>query len=132
MTKKQPVYVLVYGSLRKNQYNFDTFKNLYGDSIAYMLTDTLKGYDLFSLGAYPAILPGNGEIVVDLIRCSPECYKDILNMELKAGYREETILFKGVSCKLFVYNASELPNKVKSGDWLKFKNGQIHINRQTR
>ena len=123
MTKKQHQYLLVYGSLRKQEYNYYAFKSLFKDELQYINTGIINGYDMYSLGTFPAIIAGEGSIVVDLIKCSYECYNDILNMELNANYREETVLYNKKMCKLFIYNDSNLANKIPEGDWTKFRNG---------
>ena len=105
----------VYGSLRKGHYNFKSFSG-----ISYIKTTKLKGWDLFSLGSYPGIKPGKGTLVVDLVEMDNATYKQVLKMELGAGYSEIDITIDGISGKFFPYNYN-LTELVPSGDWSDYK-----------
>lgn len=107
--------VYVYGSLRKGHYNFKNFSG-----ISYISTTKVKGWDLFSLGSYPGVKPGEGTLVVDLVEMDNKTYKQVLNMELNAGYSEIDIDINGVTAKFFPYNYN-LTELVPSGDWSNYK-----------
>lgn len=122
-------YILVYGSLRKGEYNFNSFKSLFGDEFKYVKTMQINGYDLFSLGAYPAIKEGKGDLIVDLINCSDECKNSIDRMELGAGYTRHIIeIDKNITATLYVYLGNPSTERIVSGDWSehlkKEKNGE--------
>ena len=91
-------YVAVYGSLRKNHYNF----NACGEQ-KYIKTLQLNGYDLFSLGSYPGIVPGKGTLTVELHEVDEDTLRTIRHMELGAGYREENINIDGKNAALYIY-----------------------------
>lgn len=129
--------IATYGSLRVGQYNYDAFKSWaesIGKDFLYIETITLKGYNLYSLGAYPAVIESEFDtdtLTVDLMLCSEEVYRRITNMELNAGY-----LVKDISDeinKVFVHpvmiylyeDENWLANstkQVESGDWVKHLN----------
>lgn len=117
---KASVKLNLYGSLRKGQYNYDSFVRQYGeDSFVYNGTKRIPGFELYSLGSYPMVLatpeaPRN-TLVVDEMMVSEECYQGIRRMELGAGYHE-VILDDGAIIYAHNDNRYDLP-KVDSGDW---------------
>ena len=76
--------ILVYGSLRKTEYNNT------GRGMEYLETGKLPGFDLYSLGSYPGIKPGKGEVVVEAFKCDSETALGIYRMEIGAGYTTKT------------------------------------------
>ena len=68
MSKK----IAVYGSLRHLEYNYNRFKQYFGDGIEYINTTSITGYQIFDLGSYPGLkLSDNKEdtVVVDILEC---------------------------------------------------------------
>lgn len=123
--------VLVYGSLRKDEYNYNRFLQYYPDEINYIKTLTIEGFDLYSLGPYPAIVKGEGSLVVDLLDVSPEVKESFDGMELGAGYEIQQVEVDNELVDIYVYvNPQRLNNnrKVQSGDWSKYlKNENIQV-----
>jgi len=109
--------IAVYGSLRQGEYNFERMSYI-GD-IQYETTTTIQGWDLYSLGMYPAIKKGTGTIVVDILNVGDEVLDFIRGMEFGAGYHEETVNVDGQDCFIYVYNYELSRNQVLSGDWKK-------------
>lgn len=111
---------LFYGSLRKGEYNYERFVEIFGkENFVYKETKTIKGFELYSLGAYPVIIPNpNSEIVVDEFELSQEAHKSVKTMELGAGYTETIINESSI------YYMDQPPHyhkgKVESGDWSKY------------
>lgn len=122
-------YVLVYGSLRKGEYNYDRFQQYYPNQIQYLETFTVKGFDLYSLGPYPAIIPGKGELVVDLLLVSDAAKEGMDDMELGAGYIIETIELDNKDADIYIYNNTDYIknncHQIKSGDWLKREYNEV-------
>lgn len=114
-------YCLMYGSLRrysKRGYNFNRFSN-YGEQI-YIKDLTLNGFEMYDLGAYPAICKGNGKIKTELHSVTDEVYMMISYMETNAGYQESFVdLGDGIIASLFTMRKENLVKmkKVNSGDW---------------
>ena len=77
--------IAVYGSLKESCYNSSFF-----DMGPCLLVDHVKG-DLFSLGAYPALTPGEDTVEVEIYRVDPATFRSIDGMELGAGYYQDSI-----------------------------------------
>lgn len=117
-------YVLFYGSFKKYSkrgYNFNRFAQ-YGEQI-YIRDVKLKGYEMYDLGAYPAVCEGEGRIKAELHAVTNKAFNYIEAMELGAGYSPKTIKlnidFDDEDAVIFLY-PKRLPNginKVVSGDW---------------
>ena len=122
---------IVYGSLREGAYNYDAFKRYYPDGYNKIGQTTIQGYDLHSLGAYPFIVEGEGELVVDIMECSSDCFRAINGMELGAGYLAKKIEVElngeVIEGTIYTYPPKDVKysqEHVKSGDWIKYKNGE--------
>ena len=118
-------YILSYGSLRKGAYNFEYFNQKY--DLKYVETLEIKGYDLYSLGPYPAIIKGKNKLTVDLLRCDRDTRILIDGMEHGAGYHSREmmvfseVLQESVYVILYVYGGElEGLQKVENGDWIKY------------
>lgn len=114
------VEVYFYGSLRKNHYNYERFKDIFGEeNFKYNSTKRIKGFKLHSLGAYPMVtVEGDSELVVDHFTISEEAYHSVRNMELGAGYEEMEV--DGKKLYYFTDNRYNAP-VVESGDWSEYK-----------
>ena len=113
--------IAVYGSLREGHYNFERFKRFYPELTVVENNVKIKGYDLYSLGSYPGIVRGNGEIEVDILECSKQCYGQIMYMELGAGYTAKELFINDHQTIIFEYEGPVRPHvKVESGNWNQF------------
>lgn len=110
---------LFYGSLRKGEYNHKAFVRMFGEeNFLYKGTKTIKGFALYSLGAYPVIIPNSdSEVIVDEFELSEDAHKSVKMMELGAGYYEQLIDDKHI----YVMDSppSYHSGLVKHGDWSK-------------
>jgi len=81
--------IAVYGSLKKDKYNHGMI------SEAVMLDKSTVVGDLYSMGAYPALVQNKKGKThdVELYHVSEEEYQRIYNMEIGAGYFEEKLFF---------------------------------------
>ncbi len=112
--------IFIYGSLRKGRYNHYVIKDaeFLGQSVMY-------GWDLYSLGNYPAIVKGDGRVVIEAYRVTDEQYERIDWMEEGAGYKKESatiVLYGNYITGDFWYRPKK-PNGelVSSGDWNEFR-----------
>jgi len=112
-------HLLVFGSLRKNSkrgYNYQRCGNQ-----EFIKELQLDGFDMYSLGAYPAICKGNGKIKCELHSVDTKTFERINNMELGAGYSALNInLEKNLVATIYTWPEERLKNnykKVESGDW---------------
>ena len=111
--------MLFFGSLRKNSkrgYNF----NRCGKQ-TYIETITLDGFDMYSLGPYPAICKGDGKIVCELHSVDERTFLSISGMERGAGYTEEVLKVGDIDASIWMMPADRLKKsgkpKVENGDW---------------
>lgn len=123
-----------YGSLRKGLYNYKRFRQIYGDGIVYKKTIKLPGFRLYDLGYYPAAIRvhtkfTDDEITVDLMEIAQECYYNIQNMELNAGYNIDTVLIEEEKHCIFTFYLDQVNHlqKIEGGDWFKYSM-EKHIN----
>lgn len=114
--------ILVYGSLRKGEYNYESFKRRHGDGFNYLGTTKVKGFNLYSLGSYPGITESEDpekELVVDIMECDDDCYNSIYRMEIGAGYRTQEVIVDGEPMNIYLY-LGRPTRLVESGDWSQF------------
>ena len=108
--------ILVYGSLRKDHYNNAIIKR--GRLIG---TTKMRGWDMYSFGSFPAIVKGEGEVVVEAWEVPEDEFNAIDNMELGAGYLRgiATVSVEGEELEGFFWYYAHAPNdrKVEGGDW---------------
>ena len=126
--------ILVYGSLRNGEYNFQSFQRVFGNNIKYEKTLEIEGFSLYSLGPYPGInksLNKNSKLTVDILNVNEVVYNQIKEMELGAGYKEEFVNIDGEQLPIYVYKYPL--NKeyiVESGDWSSYlkskRNEAVH------
>lgn len=124
-----------YGSLRVGEYNYKSLLEEQ-DGVEFIGTDTVHGYELRSLGAYPVILPSTEEngIVVDVFEINNKAIiQRIRSMELGAGYEEVSVLLPTLELSATIYEGGKHHNMrkdsyklVPTGDWVK-----RHINNNT-
>jgi gamma-glutamylcyclotransferase (GGCT)/AIG2-like uncharacterized protein YtfP len=115
------VKFLAYGSLREGEFNFDRFGS---NSLTFVRNEKVKGYKMYSLGAYPFITyTGKDEdvIVCDVLETDKRIFEYINDMEVGAGYTSRL----EDNLPIFVMNVKEKDlerfKQVNSGDW-KLKN----------
>lgn len=117
-------YLLCYGTLRRNaarNYNFQRFgpQHYVGDYWIY-------GYNLHSLGSYPAAVKGVGNIFCELHEVEEKTEESITLMERSAGYEVHQVEVlhpkQGlVSASLYAFPVGPMvalsQGKIDSGDW---------------
>lgn len=113
-------FLLVYGSLRKDEYNYNYFKS----GLEFIRTLELPGYLLYSLGAYPGIKKTEDNLKtleVDLFKVTnPSVGQSIKRMELSANYSIEEVNIEEGKATLYLYNGKiSEENLVESGNWKK-------------
>lgn len=113
--------IIVYGSLRKGEYNYQYFKRWFGDDINHVKTTTIDGFTLHSLGSYPCAVRGEGKLVVDILEVSEEVSKDIYDMEIGAGYYVDMVHVEDEKLPIYLM-ANSNQKVVEHGDWTKRTN----------
>lgn len=110
--------IFVYGSLRKDCYNFALM-----NKALFQCDDIIKGYDMFSLGAYPCISKGKGRVLGEIYLIPEELYQFINLMETGAGYVRKKIKTE-FDNEVYVWIYDNLPFnpiKVIHGDWVRWE-----------
>lgn len=111
--------VAVYGSLRKNMGNHGFLVN--GELLS---VEEVKGFRMYSLGAFPAIVYNGGQnlVTVEVYEVDDDTFR---SLDMLEGYpslydRAEVETSQGM---VWVYYQHEPPSTtiVASGDWVEFK-----------
>lgn len=76
-TSTSKILVAVYGSLKKGFHN----DHYIASSDTFVGDGTVKGFDMFSLGGYPMIVPGNGQISVEVYEVSETTFNTLDRLE---------------------------------------------------
>lgn len=121
--------LFVYGSLKKGFYNHERFGF---DKIPFIGKCELKGYELFSLGHYPGMVPTNSESDVvkgelyDINDASPE-FIFLDRIERGAGFGLSSVkilekkdfpkLSKLTTAYAYTYHGGDYGAKIENGEW---------------
>lgn len=116
--------ILVYGTLRQGDYNFDRIAHAFGsDSIKKVGEASIPNYKLFNLGFYPGINKSDNEndvIVCDVLEVNDQAKRFIDGMEFGAGYKIANVNLNGENHEIYEYKRELNENsRIKSGDWFK-------------
>lgn len=110
--------LLVYGSLRAHSqrgYNFDRFGKGTQKFIRFV---EVPGYDLYDLGAYPCITPGDGNLKAELHEVDDTAAAYITRMEQGAGYYSTTVMLpEGEAEMYYMRKPPSHAKQVVSGNW---------------
>lgn len=111
--------VAVYGSLRQGMGNHGLLSGLKPLS-----TTTVKGFDMYSYGAFPFITDGEGEVTVEVYEVDSDNRADRLDM--LEGYpsfydRKQVITEDGETVWVYFIADQRNDTPVKNGDWVEFK-----------
>lgn len=122
-------HLLVYGTLRKfaeKNWNFGRF-----GSQDFISDAWISGYELHSLGSYPAVCKAPGSVKCELHTVDDRTEEAITRMEKNAGYEVHEIevfdmkLKTMVKASLYAWPSAPLKShtrgKINSGDWADVK-----------
>lgn len=124
--------IAVYGSLRIGEYNYERFVDIFGKTSITTVekTKVIDGFDLYSLGSYPAITRGSNKLTVDILEVTDNVHNSIKAMELGAGYDEETIHIENIGdVVIYTYPKEYLDSRrlVESGDWSNYLKQKSYV-----
>ncbi len=109
-----------YGSLRRGMENYFHYKT----GLDYQYSIRLCGFQLYSLGPYPAAVKTASKdhsIVAEIFRITdPLVAKSIHDLEINAGYYFDTVMIDGEEVGIYLFESSENYQEVSSGDWVNF------------
>ncbi len=116
------VKIFVYGTLK---YGFGNHGVL-GSEAKFICKDSVKGFEMRSLRAYPAVVPCEGSVVNGEVWSIPEL--QLHNVDRLEGYRQEdeehgfydrtTVLTENGNKALMYYMTSCEGEVVESGEWI--------------
>ncbi len=117
------IYVYVYGSLRKGQYNAYILKNA-----KYIKTTRLNGWDMFTRGFFPFLVEGEGSVTVELYEISRGIFDQLDLLESYPHHYQRKIVSddEGNQGWLYYYENFESEYylqkaiQVECGDWIQF------------
>lgn len=116
-------YVAVYGSLRKGLHNHHTL----GENREFIGEGTVKGFGMYSLGAYPALTREgpHTDVVVELYHVDDKSMSALDTLEGFPHYYTRKlcpITIEGESVPAWVYYMKEKLEEgfVPNGDWVKY------------
>lgn len=129
-----PRRLFVYGSLRTGEYNNYILE---GSKLVNAST-YIPGFELISLGAFPAIVPAeNGRVIGEVWDVDERAFNSIERMEVGAGYKRvavqpidesDLVPIGYTDVEAYVYGTParliDCP-RVPSGDWT--KRGEIEV-----
>lgn len=116
--------LLVYGTLRQDEYNYDRVRGAFGPNSLKKVGETeVHGYRMHNLGFYPAVVKAteSDKIVCDVMEASDKALAFIDAMEKGAGY--DTAQVQGHTLYFVTRDVSGSP-VITSGNWKK-RNGNV-------
>ncbi len=134
--------IITYGTLRQGGTNHNYYlreeldKNKKPNS-KFLGEGKIKGFDLYDLGSYPAIIEGEGEVVAEIYEISEEMFKGIDYMEKSAYYNPEEIIVNGIKGTIWFFKKETLKlyknaKKIEHGDYIKFKDEEKFTDRELK
>ncbi|TXI87793.1 MAG: hypothetical protein E6Q36_06845 [Chryseobacterium sp.] len=95
--------IAAYGTLRVGWYNNQRF------DLKYVSTERIKGYKLYDLGPYPAVIKEEDSFIeVDILETDDETKNRIDRMEAGAAYQKEDIDIDGMQCTIYYFTEETL------------------------
>lgn len=112
----QPILVAVYGSLRRGMGNHRLLT-----SSEQLTTERIKGFDMFSLGGYPFIKPGDGEITIEVYAVDSHTFRRLDSLEGYPSFYNRMLVQTSVG-KAWIYYIAGRDGKipVPDGDWVQY------------
>ncbi len=111
--------VAVYGSLKRDFYNHYLL-----ETATFMATGQVDGFEMFSLGSYPMVVPGNGQISVELFEVDFATFADLDRLEgFPSFYGRQVVTVQTPHCPIeawmYVGRREQVKNRkrVRSGTW---------------
>lgn len=114
--------VAVYGSLRKGMGNHAVISQDLNRQ--HLSTERIKGWDMYSYGAFPYISPGEGSIVVEVYDLAERTLEQLDRLEGYPYFYDRTRVetSQGPAWIYFINQGSN-NRPVKNGDWVRHVKG---------
>jgi len=116
--------IMTYGTLRKGGIYHKRF--LESKNAKFLGQEKIKGFEMYNLVSYPAIIKGEGEVVVEIYQVTEKVFERIDRMEKLARYNSEEIIINKIKATLWFFDKKTLKEyskaiKIEHGDYIKFK-----------
>jgi len=107
--------IIVYGSLRRKQGNSHWMTNA-----QWLGEHVLTGYEMYDLGHYPAVIPGEGTIDCEVYRIDASILAELDELKSNAkDYQRELVSTPFGSAWLYIYRYSvDGLKRIPHGNWL--------------
>lgn len=76
MSASKAIVIAVYGSLKRDFYNHRVL-----EGASFLASGTVTGFEMFSLGSYPMVVPGDGSIAVELYEVNTSTFGRLDRLE---------------------------------------------------
>lgn len=76
MSTTKTIAVAVYGSLKRGFYNHRVL-----NGAPFLASGTVTGFEMFDLGSYPMVVPGDGSIAVEIYEVNPATFGQLDRLE---------------------------------------------------
>ena len=113
------IIVAVYGSLKRGFYNHHLLA-----SSNFLSVGTVKGFEMYSLGAYPMVIEGRGSISVETFEVTPDVMASLDRLEgFPSYYGRQIVTVETEHCPIEAWLYMGQPHQVKrqprvrSGCW---------------
>lgn len=121
----QEFLVAVYGSLRQGMGNH---RLLQDGEAAFLGTERVSGFQMYSMGGFPFITPAEGEIRIELYKVDRDTMLRLDRLEGYPSFYDRKLIqtSKGQAWIYFIVGKN-LSNyePVASGDWVLFRRGEM-------
>ncbi len=107
--------IIVYGSLRRKQGNSHWMTHA-----QWLGNHWLEGYEMYDLGHYPAVIPGDGKVFCEVYRINSSILAELDELKSNAkDYKRELVQtpYGSAWLYLYLYPVTGLP-RISHGDWL--------------
>ena len=111
--------IATYGTLRRG----GVWHGQYEDSMRYLGTHDVPGYNLYDLGPYPAATVGTGILTIDLFEVDNDTFGRLNHMEVGAGYHRVSLKVDGDDASMWLYRPSEIgryERQIEPGDYIEY------------
>lgn len=111
--------VAVYGTLRRGEGNYHYFLNESNK----LGTCALEGWDMYSMGAFPFVVPGDGKITIEVFEVDDTTFRRLDGLEGYPDFYDRTQVETsyGTAWMYFIHDNDPRNPKIESGDWIQYE-----------
>jgi gamma-glutamylcyclotransferase (GGCT)/AIG2-like uncharacterized protein YtfP len=116
---QEPIIVAVYGSLKRGFYNHRLL-----EESTFMAEGQVDGLAMYSLGSYPMVVPGNGQVAVELYEVDQLTFAQLDRLEgFPIFYGRQVVTVNTAHCPvqawIYVGRREQVKGqrRVRSGQW---------------